>query len=128
MDTYSLIIQLCSILTMVMGVLIILKATSCQKYEKYVKFPQPDRRVLKGSIDCTYALNGGNTAYCNQWLTEYRNGNKCTNDGYEICCQRALKCCNQIATCGGGKDCRDKLNTPTKENSLMYDSNVVMDE
>lgn len=104
--------------------------------EKYsFLFPEPDRRVLKGSIDCAYALNGGNTAYCNDWLKSYRAGKICqTDDGChpgsmgKICCENALKCCNQVATCGGGQDCRDPKYTPTKSNKLMYDQDIYMDQ
>lgn len=98
-------------------------------------FPEPDRRVMKGSIDCTYSLGGGNTAYCNDWIRAYRKGELCnTDDGCHpsssgaICCEGALKCCNQIATCGGGNDCRDSRYTPTKENNLFYDQDYVMDK
>lgn len=95
----------------------------------------PDRRVMKGSIDCAYALNGGNTTYCNDWLASYRAGKLCqTDDGChpnsfgKVCCKNALNCCNQIATCGGGYDCRDPKYTPTKDNNLMYDENIRMDQ
>lgn len=90
---------------------------------------------LKGSIDCAYALNGGNTAYCNDWITSHRAGKLCdTDDGChpnsfgKVCCEKALKCCNQIATCGGGKNCNDPKYMPTKNNKLMYDQDYVIDK
>lgn len=98
-------------------------------------FPQPDKRVMKGSIDCAYALDGSNTAYCNDWIKSHREGKLCqTDDGChpnsfgKVCCDSALKCCNQIATCGGGNDCRNPKYTPTKNNNLMYDQNIYIDQ
>lgn len=86
-----------------------------------------EKKIL-GSADCAYAMNGGNTAYCNDWLSAYRNNQQCANDGYEICCDRALKCCNEIATCEGGKDCRDVRYKPTKDNAIMYDQDFSVDQ
>jgi hypothetical protein len=132
----------CKILTLIGSVIaLILSIAILAKVdkkcgEKYSPlFPQPDRRVLKGSIDCAYALDGSNVAHCNQWITAHRAGKLCnTSDGChpnsfgKVCCEKALDCCNQIATCGGGKDCRDPKYTPTKNNKLMYDEDIYLDQ
>lgn len=116
----------CAFAVLIIVVLVYLKMRR-ESNENYVKFPQPDMRRLKGSVECAYALNGGSVAYCNEWLDANRKGLQCANDGFKICCDKALTCCNQIATCGGGKDCRNPIYTPTKDNNLMYDENEVID-
>lgn len=128
MKIENIVLTSCVVATLVLAILIVIKMRRCSCAEKYVKFPQADKRKLFGSVDCAYALNGGNTAYCNEWLDAYRQDLQCANDGYKICCQRALSCCNEIATCGNGNDCRNPAYMPTKENSIRYDQNVNIDE
>lgn len=131
----NILIAALLLVSLVLSVIILTKLNKKNKGEPYkTLFPEPDKRVMKGSIECSYALNGGNTAYCNDWITAHRAGRLCnTDDGCHpnsygmVCCENALKCCNQIATCGGGNDCRDPKYTPTKSNNLMYDQDYVMD-
>lgn len=134
---YLIVTLLATIVTLVLCVMMLTKVNKkgwCGEKFKPL-FPEPDKRVMKGSIDCSYALNGGNTAYCNDWLKSYRAGKLCqTDDGChpnsfgKICCENALKCCNQVATCGRGNDCRNPKYTPTKNNKLMYDQDILMDQ
>jgi hypothetical protein len=85
------------------------------------------------SIDCSYGLGGGNTAYCNDWLDSYRKGKPCKSDDNchpnimgKIDCKKALKCCNQLTTCNGGKECKGN-NLPSLNNNIKYDRNIVID-
>jgi hypothetical protein len=126
-----------SFLALILAVLVLVKVDkkgNCGESYSFL-FPQPDKRNLKGSIECAYALDGSNSAHCNEWLKSHRAGKLCkTNDGCypnsfgKVYCENALKCCNQIATCEGGNDCRDPKYTPTKKNNLMYDSDLYLDQ
>jgi len=131
----NIVTLISTVVAFILCILILVKLGKCCGENYKGLFPQPDKRVMKGSIDCAYALDGSNTAYCNDWIKSHRAGKLCqTNDGChpnsfgKVCCENALKCCNQIATCGGGKDCRDPKYTPTKNNSLLYDQEIVMDQ
>ena len=70
------------IISLALTVIILAKVNKNHDENYAFLFPEPDMRNLKGSIDCAYALDGGNTAYCNDWLDSYRKGELCqTDDG-----------------------------------------------
>jgi hypothetical protein len=126
-----------TVTALILAILVLVKVNkkgTCGEGYSFL-FPEPDRRVMKGSIECAYATDGSNAAHCNDWLKSYRAGKLCNTDDSchpnsfgKVCCEKALACCNQIATCGGGKDCRDPKYMPTKKNSLMYDGDLYLDQ
>jgi hypothetical protein len=81
--------------------------------------------ILFGNITCAYALNGGNVAKCNEWISNYRKGDDCFSFNNKISCKKALECCDLVSTCHGKKCSETKIYKPTKENNLFYDNDLL---
>lgn len=111
------IIVLGSLLILLMIILIILIVISTKR-ENY-------DNILARNITCAYALNGSDFTKCNDWIKNYRDNKLCDSYNNEICCEKALDCCNLVASCGNGKNCMDPKYKPTKTNSLFYDKNYI---